>query len=194
MQCMQSRRCRKPTAPVGPAAAESTRLKCAVSPAAVHYWRYLLRLRRYLMGSLCKASIRVCQSAATAVSRYRQQAAPDNMREASAAANATSHHASRSECLQCNIANLRAVWLGTCSVRFPVPGFPANRQAEVFVEARRLESWLEGSSRTLCCVGLTVPCQGCGHAFQLCHDTRASMRRRCCAGTIVGRLNCLLRK
>jgi hypothetical protein len=55
---------------------------------------------------------------------------------------------------------VRAVWLGTCSVRFPVPGFPANRQAEVFVEARRLESWLEGSSRTLCCVGLKVPHPG----------------------------------
>ena len=106
------------------------------------------------------------------------------------AAYATSQDASRAGTLQ-RIANVRAVWLGTCRVRFPVPGFPANRARRSVVEARRLESWLEGSPRTLCCVGLTVPRQGCCHAFQLCHDLCAGSQFRRVEEADVGRISCL---
>jgi hypothetical protein len=85
------------------------------------------------------------------------------------AADATSQHASRPESLQW-IANLKAVWLGTCRVRFPVPGFPANRARRGVVEARRLESWLEGSR--FAALGLPYYARVVVMAFQLCHDTR----------------------
>lgn len=73
----------------------------------------------------------------------------------------------------------RAVWLGTCSARFPVPGLPRQSADRDVVESG---SWLEGSPRTLCCVGLTprASSRRGGHGFfNLCirHFEARDIRR-----------------
>lgn len=72
---------------------------------------------------------------------YMQQEAPDdNVRRVhSGRCDESNMLLGQAESLLWNIANLGAVWLGTCSVRFPVPGsatLPRQSVSRSVVEAR----------------------------------------------------------
>ena len=120
-QCLQSRRCRRTsTAPVGPAAAESTRLKRAVSPAAVQ--------DDHSCDDASRAdSARPPYASASSTSSSHTTSTCNTQQQTTACETHSQRQMRRVDMLlgqkvcSASLRNLRAVWLGTCSVRFPVP-------------------------------------------------------------------------
>jgi len=78
----------------------------------------------------CKAFFHTRLPAAAPATTCERRITARQMRQA------TRRHASRAESVLCNIANVGAVWLGTCSERFPVPVLPRQSAGQSVVEAR----------------------------------------------------------